>query len=220
VASVLGGFGNDCIFFFNYSRINMKLDLEIMTTSIDDFFEPERAKGLRIAIQGKTPDEREEIIVTAVKSAIEAANGIPLFFKFRSDRNRTSHHLVFASKDQRAVNQMKRILNAASSTVVEGVGSGEHDPRADMLAGSLFSGLYEVEERLLSVFAGRRLRFDALLSEESETRFTESNYRDAILSLEDQGSVVADPPAESRRLQSGGKKRTLPKDVYIQFGAK
>jgi hypothetical protein len=31
ISSVLGGFGNDCIFFFNYSRINMKLDLEIMS---------------------------------------------------------------------------------------------------------------------------------------------------------------------------------------------
>jgi three-Cys-motif partner protein len=41
ISSVLAGFGNDCIFFFNYSRINMKLDLEVMNSSIDEFFEPE-----------------------------------------------------------------------------------------------------------------------------------------------------------------------------------
>jgi three-Cys-motif partner protein len=55
VASALGGFGNDCIFFFNYSRINMKLDLKVMDRSIDEFFEPERANALREAIRRPEP---------------------------------------------------------------------------------------------------------------------------------------------------------------------
>jgi three-Cys-motif partner protein len=217
VASVLEGFGNDCIFFFNYSRINMKLDLAIMNESIDEFFEPERAKALRAAIHGRSPDEREEIIVAAVVSAIKQAGGIPLFFKFKSNMNRTSHHLVFASKNRRAADKMKEFLNSASSTMVEGVGSGEHDPRAAQVAGSLFGGLYEVEERLLSIYADRRIRFDVLLQEESETRFTEKNYRDALLELEREASVTIDPPAQERRFQAGGEKRTLPKEVHIQF---
>jgi three-Cys-motif partner protein len=217
VRSVLGGFGNDCIFFFNYSRINMKLDLEIMNKSIDGFFEPDRATALRAATRGRSPDEREELILAAVGSAIEEAEGIPLFFKFRNDQNRTSHHLVFASKNRRAANTMKRILNSASSTVIEGVGSGEHDPRAKQLPGSLFGGLYEIEDRLISVFGGRRIRFDALLQEESQTRFTESSYRDAILNLERDGRATVDPPAGARRFQAGGQKRTLPKEVHIQF---
>jgi len=218
VKSVLGGFGNDCIFFFNYSRINMKLDLQIMNNSIDEFFEPERANALRQGIQGKNPDEREELILAAVGSAIKEAAGIPLFFKFLSDQNRTSHHLVFASKDRNATTTMKRILNGSSSTVVEGVGSGEHDPRAKHLPASLFGGLYEVENRLLSTFGDRRVRFDILLEEESQTRFTESNYRDAILNLEREGHIVVDPPAETRPYQAGREKRTLPKSVYISFG--
>jgi len=217
VASVLEGFGNDCIFFFNYSRINMKLDLEIMNRSIDEFFEQERAKALRAAIQGRNPDEREEIILAAVESAITQARGIPLFFKFRSKVNRTSHHLVFASKNRGAANKMKRILNSASSTVVDGVGSGEHDPRARQVPGSLFDGLYEVEDRLLSAFGGRRIQFRDLLQEEQRTRFTESSYRDALLNLEAEGRVAIDPPAQNRRYQSGREKRTLPKESYIQF---
>ncbi len=217
VASALGGFGNDCIFFFNYSRINMKLDLEVMNKSIDDFFEPERARALRTAIRERSPDEREETIVEAVRSAIEQARGIPLFFPFRSEMNRTSHHLVFASKNREAVKTMKRILNAASSTVVEGVGSGEHDPRAGSVPGSLFSGLYEVEQELLSAYVGRRIQFEALLREQLHTRFTESHYRDALLNLERDGRVSVDPPAAHRRFQAGGKKRTLPREAYIQF---
>jgi three-Cys-motif partner protein len=217
VAAVLGGFGNDCIFFFNYSRVNMKLNLELMNKSIDDFFEPDRARTLRAAIKGKSPDEREKIIVDAVESAIRHAKGVPLFFKFLSDVNRTSHHLVFASKNLAAVNAMKRILNSASSTVIEGVGSGKHDPRAGKVSAPLFGGLYEVEERLLTIYGGRQIQFKVLLQEEASTRFTETNYRDALLKLEREGRIAVDPPAEKRRFQAGGERRTLPKEVHIRF---
>jgi three-Cys-motif partner protein len=217
ISSILGGFGNDCIFFFNYSRINMKLDLEIMNRSLDEFFEPARAKALRAEIQNRSASEREEIILAAVTSSIAAAKAIPLFFRFKSNSGRTSHHLVYASKNKQAAGMMKSILRSASPEVKEGVGSGEHNPRARELSGSLFGGLYEVEERLLSVYAGREIRFAALLEEEAQTRYPESNYRDAVLKLEGEGRVVVDPRAENRRFQAGGKKRTLPRTVLIRF---
>ena len=217
IASALRGYGNDCIFFFNYSRINMKLDLAIMNRSVDEFFEPERAKALRADIQDREPAEREQLILAAVKSAITEAEAIPLVFGFKSNNGRTSHHLVYASKNKQAAGMMKNIFRSASSAVTEGVGSGKHDPRTREAAASLFSGLYQVEERLLSVFAGRDLYFGALLEEEAHTQYTESNYRDAILRLEDEGRIIVEPPAEERRLQAGSKKRTLPKEVRIRF---
>lgn len=110
---------------------------------------------------------------------------------------------------------MKRILQSASSQIDEGVGSHEHDPRSK--TGSLFGGLYEVQERLLAVFSGRKLTFGELLEEESQTRFTDTNYRDALLRLEAEGAVVTDPPAEMRPFQPGRKKRTLSKNVRLKF---
>ncbi len=217
VQSIIQGFGNDCIFFFNYSRINMKLDLDVMNGSIDEFFEARRAAALRTAIEDKTPPERENLILQAVQSAAHEAGGKSCHFRFLSNRNRTSHHLFFVSKNQSAVSAMKRILNAASSEIIEGVGSGEHDPLADQRSASLFGGLYQVEEHLLSSFGGRHLKFQELLQEESQMRFTESNYRDAILNLESQGRVHVDPPAAARRFQAGGQKRTLPVSVHITF---
>jgi three-Cys-motif partner protein len=217
IASVLRGFGNDCIFFFNYSRINMKLDLAIMNKSVDEFFEPERAKNLRAEIQNRSALEREMIILTAVKSSLTEVGAIPLDFGFKSDRGRRSHYLVFASKSPKAAEMMRSIFRSASSDVREGVGSGEHDPRAGETTGSLFGGLYEVEDRLLSIFAGREVRFGVLLDEEAAQKYTESNYRDAVLKLEREGSVIIDPPAENRRFQAGREKRTLPKNVLIRF---
>ena len=217
ITSVLGGFGNDCIFFFNYSRINMKLDLEIMNRSLDDFFEPERARGLRAKIQGRSADEREAIIMDAVESAIREVGAIPVRFGFNSDNGRRSHYLMFGSKNKKAAGMMKAIRKSASSEIVEGVGSGEHDPHAGEGSGSLFKGLYEVETRLLSVFAGQEIRFGALLEREAQTGYTETNYRDAILRLEQDNTVAVDPPADKRSFQKGGEKRTLPKNVLIRF---
>lgn len=217
VASALRGYGNDCIFFFNYSRINMKLDLEIMNRSIDEFFERDAANALRNEIQNRRAAEREGIIITAVKSAITQAGAIPLVFRFRSDQGRISHHLVYASKESRAANMMKSIMRSASSTISEGVGSGEHNPRDRSAPGLLFGGLYEVEERLLAVFAGREIRFDGLLREEAQTKYTEGNYRDALLNLERDGKITVVPPAEDRRFLAGRKKRSLPKTVEISF---
>ena len=124
---------------------------------------------------------------------------------------------MYASKNQKAAEMMKIILRSASSEVTEGVGSGEHDPRSGEMGPSLFSGLCQVEERLLSVFAGRTIRFGDLLREEAQTQFTEGNYRDAVLKLETEGRLGVDPPAKSRRFQAGGEKRILPIDVVIKF---
>jgi hypothetical protein len=158
--------------------------------------------------------------VGAVKASITDAGAIPLVFGFKGDSGRRSHYLVSASKSRNAAAMMKSILRSASSVVTEGVGSGEHDPRADEAGSSLFDGLYEVEDRLLSVFGGRCITFETLLQEETETQYTESNYRDALLKLENERRIIVDPPAESRRFQAGGQKRTLPKNVSITFNTR
>jgi hypothetical protein len=101
--------------------------------------------------------------------------------------------------------------------VIEGVGSGKHDPRAGKMSAPLFGGLYEVEERLLSLYADREVQFEVLLQEEASTRFTESNYRDALLNLEGEGRITVHPAAEDRRFQAGGKRRTRSREVYIRF---
>ena len=58
VTAAIKRHGNDCIFFFNYSRINMKLSLELMKRSIDDFFESRRANALRAELENREPSRR------------------------------------------------------------------------------------------------------------------------------------------------------------------
>jgi hypothetical protein len=112
---------------------------------------------------------------------------------------------------------MKRLMNQASSRIIDGVGSWEFDPRSANGNPELFSGLEEIKQRLLVVFAGREIAFGDLVAEELDQKYTDSSCRDALLELEQDGRIDVDPPAELRPLQSGGQKRTMPARTIIRF---
>lgn len=220
ITAALKGFGNDCLFFFNYNRVNMKLGYPVMDESINEFFERERAAALRAEVGDLTVPDREKRVLAAIEEALRRAGAVPLTFAFRTrEGGGTSHHLVFASKSRKGTAIMKNLMNRASSEIVEGVGSSAYDPRDEGTHQmDLFAGLYEVRERALSVFAGRVLPFDQIVGEEMDaTRYTESNYRDALLELEAEGRVAMDPPATERPMRAGGVKRTLPGKTRITF---
>jgi hypothetical protein len=148
-----------------------------------------------------------------------------LTFGFRTrEGGGTSHHLVYATKHVGALNQMKRIYKMASSDIRDDVGSLDFDPR-DAEPGTpwLFSPLDEVRQRLLQVFAGQTLTFDELiLAEGPHTTFTATAYRNALLQLEEENRVTMNPPAQQRRLRTGGaggERRSLPGATSINFPA-
>jgi hypothetical protein len=81
-----------------------------------------------------------------------------------------------------------------------------------------FQAVRALAGRLLEVFAGQNLTFyDLVQKEAAETQSTDTNYRDAVLQLEAEFRVLVDPPAEARRMQRGGVKRTLPGESTLRF---
>ncbi len=218
----LSGFGTDCLFFFNYRRLNMKLQLPMMDPVINKFFSAEIAANLRQRLAGLSAEEREDYLLNEISSAIRKTGGLPTSFRFLGNEGGTSHHLVFASRNPRAANMMKRIMSKRSSHADEGVGSFEFDPhdRAARETRPLFSPLHNLEDRLLSTFAGQSLTFaDVLERESAQTRYTDTNYRDAILRLEENNRVAANPEAALRRWHAGRERRTLPPDTLLHFPA-
>jgi hypothetical protein len=208
-------------FFLNYNRLNMKMSYEVMDESINEFFEKARADKVRAAIKEiKNPQEREQVFLTAITEALkEDVPAHTLTFGFRTrEGGGTSHHLVYATKNAGAVNQMKRIYTKASSDIADGVGSLDFDPRdAEARTLPLFSRLEEVRERLLATFAGRTIRFDELIRLEVGTSYTDTAYRNALLDLEEEKRVIMDPPSDKRRRQRGGERSTLPGTTTITF---
>jgi three-Cys-motif partner protein len=223
IASALKPFGNDCIFFLNYNRINMKIGYAVMNESINAFFETARANQLREEIRSiQNPQAREGVILAAITKALrEEAGAHSLTFGFRTrEGGGTSHHLVYCTKNAKAQNQMKRIYTKASSDQADGVGSSDYDPHdAKPRTLSLFSPLEEVRQRLLRIYAERTLTFDEIILAEADTRFTDTAYRNALLELEEEGKVTVSPPAKERRFQPGGERRTLPGATFITFPA-
>lgn len=92
INSVLKDWGCDCIFFFNYNRINMGLPNEAVDEHMDCLFGKERADALRESLKGLAPAERETAIVEELSQAIRDLGGkYVLPFCFLNDQGtRTS----------------------------------------------------------------------------------------------------------------------------------
>lgn len=72
VNSVLKNWGCDCIFFFNYNRINMGLTNPIVRDHMDALFGDERAELLRNRLEPLSPEDRETCIVEELCNALGA----------------------------------------------------------------------------------------------------------------------------------------------------
>lgn len=112
VNSVLKDWGCDCIFFFNYNRINMGMTNDFVREHMEALFGQERAARLREKLETMSSADRENSIVEELCKALEAGQGrFVLPFCFKNDNGtRTSHHLIFVSKHVLGYSIMKEIM--------------------------------------------------------------------------------------------------------------
>jgi len=220
IKAVLKPAGCDCIFFFNYNRVNAALSNPEMKSNMDSFFGKERADKLRNVLAGQSPKQREDSIISELKSALRDYGGkysIEYFFKDQSG-SRTSHFLILTSKVPLAERKMKEIMARESSTDEYGFASFGFSPKSPLVAqGSLFAQdpRQELCDLLIAEFAGRTITVDELYKLHSiGRRFTLRNYKDAINKLDSDGLVETDPPAEAR-VRAG--KVTLSDRVVVKF---
>lgn len=220
INSVLRNWGSDCIFFFNYNRINMGLTNPAVREHLDALFGAERAEALRGQLEPLSPPERELVIIEALSQALKEMGGTYVLpFRFKSaDGSRTSHHLIFVSKNVLGYMIMKEIMAAESTTADQGVPSFEYNA-ADVRFPLLFAltrPLDDLEDMLLVEFAGRTLTMEQVFEQHNVgKRYIRSNYQDALRSLEAKGSIKTDPPAKDRPKRKG--EVTFAKHVRVTF---
>lgn len=200
VDSVLREWGSDCIFFFNYNRINMAVDNPRVTEMLDALFGPDRADRLRQELRKSDPDERELTIIeefsTALKeSSSDGSSRYVLPFRFKNVAgSRTSHHLIHVSRHFLGYEKMKEIMAKESSTANQGVPSFEYNPatKRQHLLFSLSRPLDELGGMLLQEFAGQSIKMKDIYQKHSEdTQFIKKNYKDVLWQLEEQGKITA-----------------------------
>lgn len=218
IKSVLKDWGCDCIFFFNYNRVNMALNNPQFNERIDLLFGKTKAAELCAALEICPPSYREFEILEKLTAALqEVGVKYVLPFCFKNEHGtKTNHHLIFASKAFEGYDIMKGIMAKESSASTQGVPSFEYSP-VDKRCPLLFEytrPLDELEQQLLSYFAGRELTVSQIYREHSIGRpYVRSNYKGVLRKLLDDGKIKAEHPSGSI------KKGTMPDQVKIKFPA-
>ncbi|SRR6266700_3345039 len=220
VNSVLKNWGCDCVFFFNYNRINMGLSNDLVKDHMDALFGAERAKSLRERLQDLTPEQRELTIVEEIASALKEMGGeyvLPFAFKNELGQ-RTKHHLIFVTKHFRGYEIMKGIMAKESTTENQGVPSFEYNP-ADQRQPLLFElsrPLDDLKKMLPKHYAGRRMTMEEIYEHHNVDRpYIKKNYKEALRQLESAGKIKANPPANKRQVRNG--EVTFADSVVVTF---
>jgi three-Cys-motif partner protein len=209
INSVLKDWGCDCIFFFNYNRINMGLPNEIVREHMNALFGEHRADSIREKLDATGPDDHESLIIEELSKALKEMGGkYVLPFAFKNEQGtRTKHHLIFTSKNFRGYEIMKAIMAKESSEHEQGVPSFEYSPasRNFPFLFALNTPLDDLEEMLLSEFAGQRLPMRHIYEKHSVDKpYIEPNYKKVLINMEISGKINAEPPAKKRRRATFG----------------
>jgi len=212
----LKNWGCDCLFFFNYNRINPGLANDAVKAHMDALFGVGHAEQLRRKIDGMPPREREAAIVEELCDALrELGAKYVLPFCFKDDRGvRTSHHLVFVTKHPLGYGIMKDIMATASSERQQGVASFGYCPASAIhpLLFELNRPLDDLEQMLLREFSGQTLSKQEIYDRHNVGRpYTMKNYRSVLLTMEANGLIQTEPPRHKRR------KNTLPDYARVTF---
>ena len=220
INSVLQRWGSDCVFFFNYNRVNMGLNNEAVREHMDALFGKQRADVLRTRLSGLGSEEREMLVVEELSKALQDMGaGFVLPFTFKDGRsNRTKHHLVFATKHFKGYEIMKGIMAKESSERIQGVATFEYSPATEKYP-TLFEmskPLDDLGAMLLDDFAGQQLRMkDIYLQHSVGKPYVDSNYKRILASLEADGKIKASPPEEERQKRKG--EVTFSDSVMVKF---
>lgn len=225
ISKLIKNNGSDCIFFFNYNRINMALS---SNTKFDEYlgsiFGATRVSSLKTELKGLTAEKREPIVLNALITALKDNNAnYVLPFKFyRTDMVRTSHFIIFVSKHKRGCSIMKQIMYANSAKDADGVASFElHDLRN-------FGGEYEqlsffnrpldsLRNEIYTDYKGKTVRVKEIC-EKYDTdilnHYVSRNVKDALIRMEEAGQIVVE---NGRKIKYRNGKLTMPDNAILKI---
>jgi three-Cys-motif partner protein len=197
IRHLIKDWGSDCLFFFNYRRINAAFDNDLFSEHVDGLFGAARAANIRQRLSRLRPRQREEFIHSNLESALQECGGkfvMPFAFKNLSG-TRITHSLIFVTKDPKGSEIIKEIMAPESSIVNQGVPSFVYSPSDRRLPQlPLDRPLDALQDMLIVEFAGSTIRMaDLHRIHHVRGRFTKKNYRDALLALEGAGRIDTRP---------------------------
>lgn len=221
IGNAIKQWGCDCIFFFNYNRINPGFTNPAVVELMNNLFGTSRTENLRQRIAGKTPEERQSMIIDELIGALGDVGGrfvLPFEFESRFG-GRPSHYIIFVSKEFRGYHIMKEVMAALSTDDWE-VKRFEYVPvKSPQMA--LFEELGRshsikaLKDLLALACAGKAMKSARVYEDNTVgTPYTKRNVKDAIIALEEEGRVFVDKPRQ-KRMRLGNV--TLGDDRIVTF---
>ena len=207
--------GSECVFFFNFNRVNAAIHNDCAEEHVKRLFDATDAGSMREELKGLNPYQREEAVVKKLAEVIKRKHAKHVLdFRFlNDDANRTSHYLIFATKNPLGAKIMKDIMAKESSWTDGGTPGFECRPKPK--PASIFDCIDPVPELaadLLTAFAGRTVTVaEIYFSHGLERPQTPGQYKEALKRLEAEGKVTAKPSAHVRR------EDTMADHVEIRF---
>lgn len=212
ISAVIKDWASECIFFFNFSRINAGVTNPKIQHHMQALFGEKNLAELQERLKSPFANREALIIEHLTKSLIEAGGKFVLPFRFRRDK-RTTHHLVFVTKHQVGYEIMKEIMATESSNLNQGVPSLEYCPATAGMTTLFETALDELEDNLVVSFKGRTLSMIDVYHEHNVGKpFIKGNYKVALGNLELAGRVTTDKPKR--------KADTFADKILVTFPAK
>lgn len=211
-------YGSDLLFFFNYNDINRGMSNPKVEEQMKAIFGDENYYKLKKKIE-LYPDAREAIIINEMAQTIKN-HGVQYVLPFRfkcENKNRTSHYLIFASKNFTGYKIMKDIMHNAGEKDSDGVGRFEFIPSCDKTKGIQLSiidlynsSLDELKKHIKFKYKGKKVYLKNLYENDAvENRYVLKDYRRVILEMEQTGEVICDPPHTQRRKNTLAESKVL-----------
>lgn len=217
IHSLLKDWGCEVMFFFNFNRVNMDITNDAVTTHMQALFGPPRLAALRDAVAGLAGQMRQGAVMAALEEMLrEVGAQFILPFRFVSaGAERTSHYLIFLTKHFLGYKIMRDVMGKASSYAIDGVPSFEYTskPALFLADGRTVEAL---GQSLTTDLAGTTMPVEQLFERHSRDKlYVFSNYREALLRLEEAGRVMMSPAAADRRPYKS--RASLREDVRVTF---
>jgi three-Cys-motif partner protein len=215
IQTLVKNWGCDCIFFFNYRRINPGIENPTLQEPISLLLTENVLNELRLAVVEKDPREREAIILGKVRDVLrEWGMDYVLTFPFKDNKGkRTTHYLVFVTKHVLGYNIMKDIMGSASSYHLQGVPSFEYNPGdVDQLQFDFEKPLDDLKKMLLNEFSGITISMEQIYKKHNVNKpYLSQNYKMALLDLERQEKI------KTNRIEIRARAGQCPDRMLIAF---
>ena len=192
--------GSDCIFFFNYNRINMALS---SNTKFDDhlnsIFGAARVQELKSEVAKLTPIKREETILKALINTLTMnKSNYVLPFKFYStEMLRTSHYIIFVTKHALGCKIMKQVMYKNSKKDADGIATFSFEDSHNFSneyeqISFLDSPMQALKEKIMLRLDRGSVAVNELCNAEDSnfmSRIVGRNVKDALKQLEAEGRI-------------------------------